>query len=64
LLVIWFAVVLYLALSPVACLLVGRAIRARDAERPVAVCEPAAVTTQDPAAAQTVAVQLEIPVAS
>ncbi len=64
---IWFAVVLYLLLSPVVCLVIGRAIRMRNAERPVEQCEaegeatPVAVAAQP--ALQTVVDQPEIPVA-
>ena len=52
---IWFAVVVavYLVLSPVACLLIGRAIRVREVERPVEVAppapEPVAVVAAEPA---------------
>ena len=37
---LWLWVVLYVVLSPLACLLIGCAIRARDEERPVEVTEP------------------------
>ena len=37
---LWFVVLFYLALSPVACLLIGRAIRERNVERPSESCEP------------------------
>jgi hypothetical protein len=53
LIVLWFAVVAYVVLSPVACLLIGRAIRVREAERPVEVAppvpEPVAAVTVEPA---------------
>ena len=38
---LWFAVVVYVVLSPLACLLIGRAIRVREVERPVDVAPPA-----------------------
>ncbi len=64
--VIWFAVVFYLLLSPVVCLLIGRAIRMRDAERPVEQC-PADAEAPAPAEiqtdARTVEVEPEVPVA-
>jgi hypothetical protein len=61
--VLWFAVILYLVLSPVVCLLIGRAIQVRDAERPVEACEPEVETAPAPVEAQTV-VPAEVPVAS
>jgi hypothetical protein len=71
--VIWFAVVSYVLLSPVVCLLVGRGIRMRDAERPVEQCQPEVEATPAPAdveaqvdaepAAQTAVVPPGVPVA-
>ena len=37
---LWLWVVLYVVLSPLACLLIGCAIRVRDEERPVEMSEP------------------------
>ena len=52
-LVLWFAVVVYVVLSPLVCLLIGRAIRAREVERPVEVAplvpEPVAAVAAEPA---------------
>jgi hypothetical protein len=67
--VIWFAVVLYLVLSPLACLLIGRAIRRRETERPVELCEPVTEsgvepTAEAPVAADAVVVEPQVAVAS
>jgi hypothetical protein len=61
--VLWFAVILYLVLSPVVCLLIARAIQVRDTVRPVETCEPGVETAPAPDEAQTVA-PAEVPVAS
>ena len=37
---LWFTVLLYVAVSPVACLLIGGAIRVREVERPTCSVEP------------------------
>ena len=57
---IWFAVVLYLLLSPVVCVVIGRAIRMRDAERPVEQCR-AEVEAQT--GSESVVDEPEVPVA-
>ena len=48
---LWLWVVLYVVLSPLACLLIGCAIRVRDEERPVEVAdevpEPVAAVAAD-----------------
>ena len=61
---IWFAVVFYVVLSPLACLLIGRAIRVREAERPVELLEPAAEAPQVPVAACAALLPPAVPVAS
>jgi hypothetical protein len=64
--VIWFVVVLYLLLSPVVCLVIGRGVRMRDAERPVEQCAAETDATPAPAeapATEQMAVQAEVPVA-
>ena len=62
---LWIAAVtVYLVLSPVVCLLIGRAIQVRNAERPVEQCEPEVEAAPAPVEAQAVADPAEVPVAS
>ena len=62
---LWIAAVtVYLVLSPVVCLLIGRAIQVRNAERPVEQCQAEApAPAENETDARTVAVEPEVPVA-
>ena len=61
---LWYAVILYVVLSPVVCLLIGRAIRVRDAERPVEPCQPEVEPAPAPVEDHAVVGAAEVPAAS
>ena len=57
---LWLWVVLYVVLSPLACLLIGCAIRVRDEERPVEVTEPVVEPAHEAEAAEAVPAALAL----